>query len=38
MALSGNFGDGSVSDHDLASGLGAVIKDAKGSLSGRLHR
>jgi hypothetical protein len=28
MALSGNFGDGSVSDHDLASGLqGAVIKD-----------
>ena len=28
MALSGNFGDGSVSDNDLASGLqGAVIKD-----------
>ena len=28
MALSGNFGDGSVSDRDLASGLqGAVIKD-----------
>jgi MoxR-like ATPase len=28
MALSGNFGDGNVSDHDLASGLqGAVIKD-----------
>jgi hypothetical protein len=28
MALSGNFGDGSVNDHDLASGLqGAVIKD-----------
>lgn len=28
MALSGNFGDGTVSDHDLASGLqGAVIKD-----------
>jgi MoxR-like ATPase len=28
MALSGNFGDGTVSDNDLASGLqGAVIKD-----------
>lgn len=28
MALSGSFGDGSISDHDLASGLqGAVIKD-----------
>src|SRR6266576_2403713 len=28
MALSGNFGDGSISDNDLASGLqGAVIKD-----------
>ena len=28
MALSGNFGDGAVSDNDLASGLqGAVIKD-----------
>jgi hypothetical protein len=28
IALSGNFGDGKVSDHDLASGLqGAVIKD-----------
>ena len=28
MALAGNFGDGTVSDHDLASGLqGAVIKD-----------
>lgn len=28
MALSGHFGDGCVSDHDLASGLqGAVIKD-----------
>jgi hypothetical protein len=28
MALSGNFGDGAVSDRDLASGLqGAVIKD-----------
>jgi MoxR-like ATPase len=28
MALSGNFGDGSVSDNDVASGLqGAVIKD-----------
>jgi hypothetical protein len=28
MALSGNFGDGSVSDNDIASGLqGAVIKD-----------
>ena len=28
MALSGNFGDGNVSDNDLASGLqGAVIKD-----------
>ena len=28
MALSGNFGDGRISDHDLASGLqGAVIKD-----------
>jgi len=28
MALSGNFGDGKVSDNDLASGLqGAVIKD-----------
>src|SRR5438034_8962626 len=28
MALSGNFGDGSVSDNDIASGLqGAVIND-----------
>jgi hypothetical protein len=28
MALSGNFGDGSITDSDLASGLqGAVIKD-----------
>jgi hypothetical protein len=28
MALSGNFGDGTVSDSDIASGLqGAVIKD-----------
>jgi len=28
MALAGNFGDGTVGDHDLASGLqGAVIKD-----------
>jgi len=28
MALSGNFGSGTISDHDLASGLqGAVIKD-----------
>lgn len=28
MALAGNFGDGSVADHDLAAGLqGAVVKD-----------
>src|SRR5262249_15726890 len=32
-ALSGNFGDGNVSDHDIASGLqGAVIKDEEKDL------